>query len=99
MAAKTAFLLASNLLRVSEDWVVGASRIPDAGKILLHNVYGWFDRPSAASMSWPRPDAQRSSVGRNMRAMSVLPSFESADAWLGCHINLLREELTNIRYG
>jgi len=25
--------------------------IPDAPKILLHNVYGWFDRPSAAFMS------------------------------------------------
>jgi hypothetical protein len=40
--------------------------IPDAGKILLHNVYGWFDRTErgvyglteagrAALKRWPQP--------------------------------------------
>jgi hypothetical protein len=41
------------------------AQIPDAGKILLHNVYGWFDRAErgvyeltdagrAALMRWPQ---------------------------------------------
>jgi hypothetical protein len=43
------------------------SRIPDAGKILLHNVYGWFAREARGLYSlteaghsalerWPQPD-------------------------------------------
>jgi hypothetical protein len=47
--------------------------IPDAGKILLHNVYGWFDRAErgvyglteagwAALKRWPQPTSDRSAV-------------------------------------
>jgi len=48
--------------------------IPDAGKILLHNVYGWFDRTErgiyeltdagrAALKRWPQQPVDTASVG------------------------------------
>jgi hypothetical protein len=47
--------------------------IPDAGKILLHNVYGWFDRAErgvygltdagrAALQRWPQPSSDHAAV-------------------------------------
>ena len=75
------------------------TRIPDAGKILLHNVYGWFDR--AERGVYVLTEAGRAALKRRPQyaAMSVLPSFESADAWLGCHINfVLQCNMTLTRY-
>lgn len=57
--------LASGPLRVREI----RSRIPDAGKILLSNVYGWFERldrgvygltdaGQQALQRWPQQDMQ-----------------------------------------
>jgi hypothetical protein len=48
--------------------------IPDAGKILLHNVYGWFDRAErgiyvltdaghAALKRWPQPVVDSATIG------------------------------------
>jgi hypothetical protein len=48
--------------------------IPDAGKILLHNVYGWFDRAErgiyvltdagrAALQRWPQPPIDSAAIG------------------------------------
>jgi hypothetical protein len=50
------------------------TQVPDAGKILLHNVYGWFDRTErgiyeltdtgrAALKRWPQQLAEAASVG------------------------------------
>ncbi|MBI5262851.1 MAG: hypothetical protein HY852_13645 [Bradyrhizobium sp.] len=50
------------------------TQIPDAGKILLHNYYGWFDRAErgvyvltdagrAALKRWPRPSVELAAFG------------------------------------
>ena len=61
------------------------TRIPDAGKILLHNVYGWFDRAErgvyvlteagrAALKRWPQYASDVSAaVVRIRRCMVGLP--------------------------
>jgi hypothetical protein len=52
------------------------TEIPDAGKILLHNVYGWFDRAErgiyvltdaghAALKRWPQQPLELSAAGRS----------------------------------
>ena len=53
------------------------------------HVYGWFDR--AEHGVYVLTEAGRATLKRwpQNAAMSVLPSFESADAWLGCHINFV----------
>ena len=64
------------------------TRIPDAGKILLHNVYGWFDR--AERGVYVLTEAGRAALKRwpQYAAMSVPPSFESADAcWAAISIS------------
>jgi len=49
-------------------------QVPDAGKILLHNVYGWFDRAErgiyvltdagrAALKRWPQPQPEFAGAG------------------------------------
>ena len=47
--------------------------MPDAPKILQRNVYGWFERSSAAAMASPRLAAPRLRAGRpNKRANFAL---------------------------
>jgi hypothetical protein len=52
------------------------TEIPDAGKILLHNVYGWFDRAErgiyvltdaghAALKRWPQQPLDLSAAGNS----------------------------------
>ncbi len=55
------------------------AEMPDAGKILLHNVYGWFDRAErgiyvltevgrAALKRWPQPPAQNIAAPKRLSA-------------------------------
>ena len=66
------------------------ARIPDAGKILLHNVYGWFDRAErgiyvltdaghAALKRWPQQPSVVASAGKSARpSKEIIPESEHA---------------------
>jgi hypothetical protein len=63
--------------------------VPDAPKILLHNVYGWFDRVErgvytltdagrAALKRWPQPAVELPSIDRDTVNEATRGQLESA---------------------
>ena len=65
------------------------AEIPDAGKILLHNVYGWFDRAErgiylltdagrAALKRWPQPPVMQAARTAAPKRLAAMPDSRNA---------------------